>query len=214
MIGGGAITLLKNRSAAPSLACAVCGDGVVADPEVCDDDGKVGSDGCSATCGIELGYGCSGAPSTCAPKCGDALIAGSESCDDANTAPGDGCSASCKVDAGWKCTGKPSVCQPSCGDSSVVGSELCDDGNQLDGDSCPSSCRHDLWSFAFGNPGQQDFAERVAFSPQGDVLVVATVNGPVTVASTPLPAMGERRGAREARCAGQPSLGKAFWRLR
>lgn len=57
VFGGGDFTLV----AAPT----VCGDGVVAPGETCDDMDTTGGDGCSATCTVELGYSCTGAPSVC-----------------------------------------------------------------------------------------------------------------------------------------------------
>jgi cysteine-rich repeat protein len=43
-----------------------CGDGFIEGAEACDDGNRVGSDGCSATCTVELGASCSGtAPTTC-----------------------------------------------------------------------------------------------------------------------------------------------------
>ena len=43
-----------------------CGDGVLQAGEGCDDGNTTGGDGCSAVCGVESGFTCSGAPSTCA----------------------------------------------------------------------------------------------------------------------------------------------------
>ncbi len=56
--GGGSFTL--------TVSPVVCGDGVVAPGETCDDGpSPAGGDGCSATCQAELGWSCTGAPSTC-----------------------------------------------------------------------------------------------------------------------------------------------------
>ena len=44
---------------------AVCGDGIAAGPEGCDDGRNDNGDGCSATCGVEGTAICAGAPSKC-----------------------------------------------------------------------------------------------------------------------------------------------------
>ena len=44
---------------------AVCGDGVVAGGETCDDQNQTNGDGCSAACTVEAGYSCAGSPSVC-----------------------------------------------------------------------------------------------------------------------------------------------------
>jgi cysteine-rich repeat protein len=89
---------------------AVCGDGVVAGGETCDDQNQTNGDGCSASCTVEAGYSCAGSPSTCSPICGDGIVAMTESCDDGNQSNGDGCSAVCTTEAGYFCTGSPSTC--------------------------------------------------------------------------------------------------------
>lgn len=43
----------------------VCGDGVIVGSEACDDQNTADNDGCSSTCTIEPGFGCSGEPSVC-----------------------------------------------------------------------------------------------------------------------------------------------------
>ena len=74
---------------------AICGDGVVDPGEGCDDHNNVNGDGCSATCGIESGYACSGSPSVCTTVCGDGIVAGGEVCDDGNNKPCGTCNATC-----------------------------------------------------------------------------------------------------------------------
>ncbi len=91
---------------------SVCGDNAIEGAEQCDDGDAVGGDGCSAVCGIESGFICTGEPSICTPVCGDGLITGAETCDDNNITPEDGCSATCTVEEGYECTGAPSVCEP------------------------------------------------------------------------------------------------------
>lgn len=57
--------------AAPALdatACGtVCGDGMVAGTEECDDGGTADGDGCSSLCQVEPGFTCPGEPSVCVP---------------------------------------------------------------------------------------------------------------------------------------------------
>ncbi len=120
-----------------------CGDGDVNTlaSEACDDSNTTSGDGCSSTCAVESGYGCTGEPSTCTTTCGDGIIAGVEACDDANTTPGDGCSATCAVETGYGCTGQPSSCAPICGDGLIIGGEGCDDGNASGGDGCSAVCQ-------------------------------------------------------------------------
>jgi cysteine-rich repeat protein len=78
----------------------ICGDGVIAAPETCDDGNAASGDGCSATCQKETGFDCVGAPSVCTPICGDGIvIAGREACDDGNTDNTDGCTTQCVVGA-------------------------------------------------------------------------------------------------------------------
>lgn len=63
----------------------VCGDGVVAPPEECDDGNTTSGDGCTAACVAEF--------------CGDGVTNdGSERCDDGNTTDGDGCDAACMLE--------------------------------------------------------------------------------------------------------------------
>jgi cysteine-rich repeat protein len=92
---------------------AVCGDGVVAGGETCDDQNQTNGDGCSAACTVEAGYSCAGSPSVCTPVppvCGNGLVEQGEICDDGDVTSGDGCSAACIVEAGYSCTGSPSTC--------------------------------------------------------------------------------------------------------
>ncbi|MCY0986336.1 DUF4215 domain-containing protein [Nannocystis sp. ILAH1] len=63
----------------------VCGDGLLALTETCDDGNLVFGDGCTPDCQLEM--------------CGDGLLVAGEACDDGNQAEGDGCSATCERDA-------------------------------------------------------------------------------------------------------------------
>ncbi len=139
-------------SGGPGSVVTVCGDGVVAGAEICDDANVAAGDGCDATCALENGFQCtvgpaagpcgSGGPGSTSAVCGDGMILGTEQCDDMNTAAGDGCDATCMQEAGWACTGAPSVCSmlASCGDGNVDSGEFCDDGNMASGDGCDASC--------------------------------------------------------------------------
>ncbi len=88
-------------------AAAVCGDGVIASPEGCDDDNDDPGDGCSATCQLETGWTCTGAPSACTPICGDGLTVGPEPCDDGDLDDTDGCTAQCVIGAPCNATALP-----------------------------------------------------------------------------------------------------------
>ena len=118
----------------------VCGDGIVAPSEPCDDGSATGGDGCSATCTIETGFECTGEPSACTSGCGDGIVASNELCDDGNQADGDGCSASCAIETGFTCAGAPSGCIAICGDGLIRGTETCDDGGMSAGDGCSNTC--------------------------------------------------------------------------
>jgi len=84
-----------------------CGNGVVETGETCDDGDTTSGDGCSSSCAIESGYGCSGQPSVCTlnPVCGNSLNETGEQCDDGDTTSGDGCSSTCTIESGYTCTG-------------------------------------------------------------------------------------------------------------
>lgn len=121
-----------------------CGDGELADDEVCDDGNVESDDGCAANClALEPGFSCAEPGKACIviARCGDGLVAPSEQCDDGNTEDGDGCSGRCRVELGSECNGAPSVCTETvCGDGEQKGAEACDDGNQLPFDGCSALC--------------------------------------------------------------------------
>jgi len=86
----------------PSVCNTVCGDGITAGTEVCDDSNTTDCDGCRGDCSaVETG-------------CGDGFICGAEACDDGGNTSGDGCTSNCTVEAGWICNGEPSVCDLPC----------------------------------------------------------------------------------------------------
>ncbi len=86
--------------AAPDDCGATCGDSLVEGTENCDDGNTVDGDGCSSTCTIESGWGCSGAPSSCTEICGDGIVTVGEQCDGtAGPCPGL-CLSSCRCTTG------------------------------------------------------------------------------------------------------------------
>lgn len=129
-----------------------CGDGLIADIEMCDDENENNDDGCNSFCNIEQGWDCSGEPSVCTEICGDGLIVGNEGCDDDGTTGGDGCSATCEVEQGWECTGEPSECTPICGDGLIRGDEGCDDDNTAIDDGCSDICAVEPGWLCAGEP--------------------------------------------------------------
>lgn len=87
---------------------SVCGDGVAAPDEACDDGNSNEGDYCSADCRTVTG------------SCGDGTRQSNEACDDGGTDDGDYCSADCQTANG------------SCGDGVRQGHESCDDGRTSD----------------------------------------------------------------------------------
>lgn len=91
----------------------VCGDGIVAGSEVCDDGNLVDTDACLGDCTLA--------------SCGDGFVQqGVELCDDGNTGDSDGCTSTCTLE--------------SCGDAVVQNGEECDDGNAANTDACLATC--------------------------------------------------------------------------
>jgi len=123
----------------------VCGDGVLADDEACDDGNTASGDGCIETCrGIETGFVCPEPGQLCRAfaKCGDGAVIFPEQCDDGNVADTDGCNSLCKLEIGFKCEGSPSDCtETMCGDGNPEGAETCDDGNSVPFDGCSEICQ-------------------------------------------------------------------------
>ena len=73
--------LILASGVARAQVVAVCGDGVVQAPELCDDGNLVDGDGCD---------------SNCTPTgCGNGVVTAGEQCDDGNLVSGDCCSATC-----------------------------------------------------------------------------------------------------------------------
>ena len=119
----------------------VCGDGVRAGAEVCDDGNTVTETACP--------YGqtsCTACNATCTEVllltgafCGDGIRNGAEVCDDGNTVTETECpygQANC-TRCNASCTATLSLTGAYCGDGVVSGSEVCDDGNTVTETSCP-----------------------------------------------------------------------------
>jgi cysteine-rich repeat protein len=151
------LKFLRNTAAAALLSVGgciiffngfvVCGDGIVANNEDCDDGNRIGGDGCDEFCFLENdfcgdgfldfnevcddgnrsdGDGCS-ADCDSFEVCGDGILNFNEDCDDANNIDGDGCNSDCTLSG-------------SCGNSIVDVGEACDDGNLINGDGCSATC--------------------------------------------------------------------------
>lgn len=122
----------------------VCGDGVLAAGEVCDDNNTRSGDGCRGDClRVEMDWLCPtpGMPCRTTAVCGDGRIGGPEQCDDRNMADGDGCSAMCTVERGYVCPLQGVACRAErCGDGIRADVEECDDNNMMGGDGCSATC--------------------------------------------------------------------------
>ncbi|MEO7034609.1 MAG: DUF4215 domain-containing protein [Polyangiaceae bacterium] len=144
---------LKDFNKPKSKCQSICGDGVVASDEVCDDGKNDGSyDGCMPGCKAR------------GPYCGDDKKQAQEDCDDGvNLSQYGGCAPGCvkgpscgdgKVQSGFeqcddgvntgaygKCA-KGCVFGPRCGDGVLQSAyEECDDGNHKNGDDCDANCK-------------------------------------------------------------------------
>lgn len=132
-----------NYSFAVYDSAFACGNDVIeaSSGERCDDGNRTDGDGCSAICGLEAGYTCSGEPSVCRlTVCGDGFVEGDEACDDGNAIADDGCT-SCAQDDGYFCSGQPSICGVQvCGNSVVEVGEVCDHGGVVGADGCQADC--------------------------------------------------------------------------
>ena len=110
----------------------VCGDGIKAGSEQCDDGNTTSGDGCSSTCTTE----------TAQPVCGDHHVDTGEDCDDGNTTSGDGCSSTCHTEAPL----------PVCGNGMVEVGETCDDNNTTANDGCSAGCQVEMNYTCTGMP--------------------------------------------------------------
>ncbi len=107
---------------------SVCGDGVMAREETCDDGNAFGGDGCSSLCAREIGWLCE-TETTCEPVCLDGRTVESEVCDPSDSRFTQYCAADCMSTIA------------SCGDGDLQPAhETCDDGNATPADGCTSTC--------------------------------------------------------------------------
>ena len=173
----------------------VCGDGVVAAPETCDDGNHAAGDGCSPLCTVEQCWGCAGAPSACAP------VANGMGCDDENPCTGpDACQAGvctpgpatgAACDDGNPCTAPDACVGTSCAGSSPLPSCIAPDvpGRALVDLRDESSDRSDavLWRWLrgtttksmFGDPtGSTAFALCVYDAVDGSLMSLVVPPGP------------------------------------
>lgn len=123
----------------------ICGDGIVAGMEQCDDGNQVVDDGCTPSCRMPAG------------SCGDGTVDKGEECDDGNSDNADFCSNVCVrqlcrngvLDVNEECddgnTDPTDGCNNSChkvvcGDGKAEEQEECDDGNRSETDGCSNAC--------------------------------------------------------------------------
>ncbi len=160
-------TSSENPDDLPWVCTTICGDGILAGDETCDDLNVDAGDGCNDVCTIEDGWSCSEEPSMCEEGlvCGDGRLGAEEGCDDGNTDTNDGCSDVCQVEDDWECelVEGASVCDfiDEDGDGVTDADDNCvsvADANQSDfdedgvGDVC-DNCPNDA------NPDQRDTNE-------------------------------------------------------
>lgn len=112
-----------------------CGNGLLEEPEECDDGNLLAGDGCGTACVWEPVCGdevceaeesCLFCPTDCGicpSACGDGVLEEGEECDDSNTVVGDGCSSDCKVE--FACG--DDVCDVKFGEDCVSCSTDCGD---------------------------------------------------------------------------------------
>jgi fibro-slime domain-containing protein len=122
---------------------SLCGDGIVAGAEECEDNDTTptSGDGCSSSCKLEEGFKCPSPGQACTTTlCGDNVAEGTEQCDDGNKNTGDGCNPFCKREP--SCSN--GTCTPVCGDGVILPNdttEECDDGDLKNGDGCSNQCK-------------------------------------------------------------------------
>ena len=115
-----------------------------------DDGNSRNGDGCSSTCGVEVGWTCFGGTKTKPDQCftvwGDNAKTPNEEWDDGNIVPLDGWSDLCKVEDGFICNDVPTSTLPYThwvdiwGDGRVFKGTECDDKNLNNRDGWSSTC--------------------------------------------------------------------------
>jgi fibro-slime domain-containing protein len=145
---------LKNFNRPKSTCASVCGDGIVASDELCD-DGPDGNDGKYGHCGKDC--------RSRGPYCGDGRQDAKEDCDDGvNLSQYGGCAPGCVLgpvcgdgivqspyeqcddgtnDGGYGECFPGCVFKDRCGDGKVQAPEACDDGNRSNDDGCNNDCK-------------------------------------------------------------------------
>ena len=134
-----------------------CGDGVLEDPETCDDGNTTPADGCDGVCALEANWECPTPGKACVPHlkpavCGNGELEAPETCDLGKDSAGKslndgtaGCKVDCQTVQGWTCPGSGEACTKDlfCGDSLVTTTlgEQCDDGSNDGAHGCDVDCQ-------------------------------------------------------------------------
>lgn len=130
------------------VECSICGNGILADHEGCDDNNLIDGDGCDSNCTVT--------------GCGNGIVTTGEICDDGNRVETDKCESDCTRPPTWCGDGIPqelteacddgnetdndgcesdcTVSPPFCGNGVLTSDEECDDGNLTPGDGCDENC--------------------------------------------------------------------------
>lgn len=132
------VAIGQGRCQSGTCIVAICGNGVIELPEVCDDGNQLGTDGCNGTCSSD-------------ESCGNGLVELEEECDCGADVPSDQASCEGTVNGGTRCTTSCTIAR--CGNGVMDPGEVCDDGNGVGGDGCSYDC---LSAEACGN-GILDF---------------------------------------------------------
>lgn len=125
VVEGGECANGTGRCTDGACIVAVCGDGIVEAPEVCDDGNQFSQDGCNGTCSSD-------------ETCGNGLVELAEQCDCGAMVASDQASCAGTMNGGGRCT---TACELSrCGDGQLDPGEVCDDANVDGGDGCSFNC--------------------------------------------------------------------------
>lgn len=155
-----------------------CGNGLIENPEQCDDGNLLSLDGCSAFCTSEAGFSCLGQPSSCRPVCGDGIRIPPEQCDDGNTIDGDDCSSVCETEfaAAQEESSSSSASVgfsdiSFCGNGLIDPGEQCDDGNLFDGDGCDHLCVSEILAVSSSSVSSAASASSAVSSSSSVILL-------------------------------------------